>query len=124
MNEDHRLTPGMVTDDDDSDISRAEHSHKRNTLLPPLGGKIVYQASDARGPPQSMSPKRMKPKSNANQKGMWAPPNVSMPEGLVTHQLHIEKRSAQDAKLGNMGHGLGGLRAMHGKSSKTTHVRT
>lgn len=115
----HRHSPGMVTDDDDSDISRAENTHRRNTLLPPLGGKVLYQASDSRAQQPAVSPKRMHGKLNGYQKGMWMPPNVAMPESLVTHQLHVEKRGLQDNKQGQLGHGLGGLRAMHGKSGKT-----
>ncbi|XP_045199935.2 uncharacterized protein LOC123554094 [Mercenaria mercenaria] len=122
--EQHRFTPGMHTDDDDSELDKYETKSRRNTLLPPLGGKVLYQASDVRVSP-SQSPKRPKPKQNVYQKGMWSSPNAAMQEPLHTQQLKFENRSigAQD-KLGHMGHGLGGLKLMHGKLGKPSHVRT
>lgn len=123
--EQHRATPGLQTDDDDSEVGKHESKSRRNTLLPPLGGKVLYQAPlDIRASP-SQSPKRPKQKHNGYQKSMWAPGDVAMPEGLQTHQLRIENRhmGVQDNKLGHMGHGLGGLKAMHGKSGKPTHIR-
>ena len=120
----NRFTPGLHTDDDDSDFDKLETKSRRNTLIPPLGGKVLFQASEMRNP-QSQSPKRSKAKPNGNQKGMWSSPNVGMPAALHTQQLRIENRGiGANDKLGHMGHGLGGLKAMHGKHGKPTHVRT
>lgn len=121
----HRSTPGLQTDDDDSEIGKYDQKSRRNTLLPPLGGKVLYQAPYDMRTTHSQSPKRSHPKQNGYQKGMWTP-GVAMPDGLQTHQLKIENRhiGAHDNKLGHMGHGLGGLKAMHGKPGKPTHIRT
>lgn len=120
--EQNRLSPGIHNDDNDSE--RSSSTQIRNTLLPPLGGKILFQTAEIRGP-QAPSPRRSLPKHNGHQKSTWAPPNIAMPEGLMTHQLKVEQKGTSVTdKLGNMGHGLGGLKAMHGKYGKPTHVRT
>lgn len=120
----NRFTPALHTDDEDSELDKLETKSRRNTLIPPLGGKVLYQASEMRKP-QAQSPKRSKAKPNVYQKGMWSSPNVAMPQALHTQQLKIENRSlGPNDKLGHMGHGLGGLKALHGKQGKPAHVRT
>lgn len=118
---DRRMTPASWSTDD-NDAEKGKTSSRRNTLLPPLGGRVLYQAADNRVAHLHHHQQRnhQRPAVN-NSKGAWNPPNVAMPEGLVTHQLKIENRgvAVPDQKLGNMKHGLGGLRAMHGK-----HVRS
>ena len=112
---------------DDSSTSRGETKSRKNTLLPPLGGRLLYQPE---GKPQQpiMSPTRPKPKSTV-QKQMWQQ-NVALPEGLLTHQLRLEHRGSEDIQVpppkhgGFVQHGLGGLKVMHGKPSKYAHVRS
>ncbi|KAL4219774.1 hypothetical protein ACF0H5_020187 [Mactra antiquata] len=117
----YQFTPASYSTDHDSDADKSKSpKSKRYNQLPPLGGRILYQAPDNRGVPHLQHAQRNNQRPQANQRNTWNP-SGSMPAGLVTHQLKIENRGygIPEHKLGNMRHGLGGLKAMHGK-----HVRS
>lgn len=112
-------------EDADDDSSKGDSKSRRNTLLPPLGGRVLYQSAEPKPPSyqQIPSPTRAKPKG---QKSMWQQ-NVALPEGLITHQLRLEHRASEDmhsVSPTKMPQGYGNLKVMHGKPSKYAHVRT
>lgn len=107
-------------EDDLESLSKSEINKIRNNRLPPLGGKILYQASEV---PVQQSPRRSNPKNVVQI--TQSKPAVAVPEGLMTQQLRLENRGQPQFGAHNpgkpghaMGHGLGDLKAMHGKQSK------
>lgn len=115
------LTNGYLSsvngiEDDLESLSKSEINKVRNNRLPPLGGNVLYQASEV---PVQQSPRRSKPKNVVQ---ITSKPGVAVPEGLMTQQVKLENRVIphfgvhNPGKTGNaMGHGLGDLKAMHGK---------
>lgn len=121
--------PNRSTDsDNDSVTSRSDPKSRRNTLLPPLGSRVLYQDAKVTYAQPVVSPTRSKPKVHGS-KSSWQQ-NVSIPEGLVTHQLRLEHRAGEDVHMqtnrssGVMPNGYGGMKVMHGKPSKYAHVRS
>lgn len=111
----HFVTANQIEDvsDDESVIVTAVAKHGRNSLLPPLAGRLVNLSPDLRvRGMESLSPHRSKPKS----KPTWNVPKIAAPEGLVTHQLKLENRGNMNGKL--MNHGFGNLKTIHGKTVK------
>ena len=109
-------------DDDLESVTKSEINKIRNNRLPPLGGKILYQASEI---PGQQSPRRAKPK-NVVQITRSNVDTKYNPDGLMTHQLKLENRGQPQFGILNpgkpghvMSHGLGDLKAMHPKQSKS-----
>lgn len=109
-------------EDDLESLSKSEINKVRNNRLPPLGGKILYQASEVQ---VQQSPRRSKPKNVVQITRTDGKPAVAVPEGLMTQQVRLENRGQPQfgahnpGKVGHqMGHGLGDLKAMHGKQTK------
>ena len=75
---------------DSSIVSEADANKKRNTLLPPLGGKVHYQNVEMISP-HDQSLKRPKQRKQGRQ--MWDhKQNVMNPESLITAQLKLESK--------------------------------
>lgn len=109
-------------EDDLESLSKSEINKIRNNRLPPLGGKILYQASEVQ---VQQTPRRSRPKNVVQITRADGKPAVAVPEGLMTQQVRLENRGQPQfgahnpGKVGHqMGHGLGDLKAMHGKQTK------
>ena len=107
-------------DDDLESVTKSEVNKVRNNRLPPLGGKVLYQAADV---PSPLTPRRSKPKQVVQISRGHA--DKANPDGLMTQQVKLENRGQPQFGIFNpgktghvMSHGLGDLKAMYGKSSK------
>lgn len=97
--------------DADSVIAKYEAKHGRNSLLPPLAGRLLNPTTDTRYI-RSHSPQRYKPKRKAT----WSVPKLAAQDGLVTQQLKLESRDNVVGKM--VDDGIGNLKPIHCKIVK------
>lgn len=120
------LSPSASARTHEDGDNKSAMSH-RNTLLPPLGGKIQYAAPSTTielAPyPTKRHVKAPQPAGYTRRFGDSRPGGHGSADGLVTQQLKLENRNfvspggvPDNNKLGHMSHGLGNLKAIHGKN--------